>query len=271
MAIHAQLNELKKRDLTITAYFNKAKGLADTLASIGQPLRDDEFTSFILNGLDKEYDSCFEAVNQRDDPMTPRDLYSFLLNTEQRIASRRSTDGHHEVFHDTSSSNAASRGGVSLSIDLVLPHPLLGGKSSAPSTGGRARACCPSCGTKLPCQLCGLDGNLASWCHRHFKRDFLGIGNNGKGNERQVSMATTPGYTPSYPIDAPWYVDSGATDHLTSQINKLNAREMYQGTDKVHTANGAGMHISHIGQVCTRPHAAQKEAKTYALILMYQI
>jgi hypothetical protein len=74
MAIRAQLNDLRKRDLTITAYFNKAKGLADTLASIGQPLRDDEFTSFILNGLDKEYDSCFEAVNQRDDPITPRDL-----------------------------------------------------------------------------------------------------------------------------------------------------------------------------------------------------
>jgi hypothetical protein len=35
MAIRAQLNELKKRDLTIMAFFNKAKGLADILASIG--------------------------------------------------------------------------------------------------------------------------------------------------------------------------------------------------------------------------------------------
>jgi hypothetical protein len=61
-------------------------------------------------------------------------------------------------------------------------------------------------------------------------------------------MATTLGYTPSYPIDAPWYVDSGVTDHLTSQMNKLNVRETYQGTNKVHTANGAGMHICHIGQ-----------------------
>jgi hypothetical protein len=86
MAICAQLNEIKKRDLTITAFFNKVKGLVDTLASIGQPLRDDEFTFFIFNGLDKDYDFCFEAVNQRDDPMTPRDLYSRLLNTEQRIA-----------------------------------------------------------------------------------------------------------------------------------------------------------------------------------------
>jgi hypothetical protein len=111
MAIRAQLNELKKRDLTITAFFNKAKGLADTLASIGQLLCDDEFTSFILNGLDKDYDSCFEAVNQCDDPMTPHDLYSRLLNTEQRIASRRTSEDYHEVYHDSSSANAASRGG----------------------------------------------------------------------------------------------------------------------------------------------------------------
>jgi hypothetical protein len=95
--------------------------------------------------------------------------------------------------------------------------------------------------------ISGLDGHLALWCHRYFKKDFLGISNNGKGNERHASMATIPGYTPSYPIDAPWYVDSGATDHLTSQMNKLNYRETYQGTDKVHIANGAGMHISHIG------------------------
>jgi histone deacetylase 1/2 len=71
-------------------------------------------------------------------------------------------------------------------------------------------------------------------------------------------MATTPGYTPSYSIDAPWYVDSGATDHLTSQMNKLNARDTYQGTDKVHTANGAGMHISHIGQAFVPTHTSKQ-------------
>jgi hypothetical protein len=69
-------------------------------------------------------------------------------------------------------------------------------------------------------------------------------------------MATIPGYTPSYPIDTPWYVDSGATDHLTSQMNKLNAWETYQGTDKVHIANGAGMHMSHIGQASIPTHTS---------------
>jgi hypothetical protein len=35
--------------------------------------------------------------------------------------------------------------------------------------GGRLRACCPSCGAQQACHLCGLDGHIASRCHRRFK------------------------------------------------------------------------------------------------------
>ena len=43
-------------------------------------------------------------------------------------------------------------------------------------------------------------------------------------------------------------MDTGATDHLTNELDKLNTRATYTGSDKVHTANGSRMHISHIGQ-----------------------
>jgi hypothetical protein len=43
-------------------------------------------------------------------------------------------------------------------------------------------------------------------------------------------------------------MDTGATNHLTSEMAKLNTHEPYQGHDHVRTANGAGMHISHVGQ-----------------------
>jgi hypothetical protein len=62
MAIRNQLGEIKKHDLTAEAFYNKVKTLADTLSSIGQLLRDSEFTLFILNGLDKDYDSLIENV-----------------------------------------------------------------------------------------------------------------------------------------------------------------------------------------------------------------
>lgn len=89
------------------AFFNKVKSLADTLSSIGQPLRDEEFTSFILNGLNSDYDSLVENVHGRDTPIPSRDLYSCLLSTEQRVVARRSA----EVYTDGSSAHAAYRGG----------------------------------------------------------------------------------------------------------------------------------------------------------------
>jgi hypothetical protein len=42
-------------------------------------------------------------------------------------------------------------------------------------------------------------------------------------------------------------MDSGATDHITSELDKLTVRDKYYGNDHVHAANGSGMEISHVG------------------------
>ena len=48
--------------------------------------------------------------------------------------------------------------------------------------------------------------------------------------------------------DGVWYVDSGATDHVTNELEQLALRERYHGADQIHTASGGGMDICHIGQ-----------------------
>jgi hypothetical protein len=53
----------------------------------------------------------------------------------------------------------------------------------------------------------------------------------------------------AYGIDTNWHLDSGATDHITGAMNKLTVHDMYNGRDRVHTADGNGMHISHIGHL----------------------
>jgi hypothetical protein len=59
----------------------------------------------------------------------------------------------------------------------------------------------------------------------------------------------------SYTVDTNWYTDMGATDHITGELEKLSIREKYIGSDQVHTANGAGMTISHHGKTTIRtPH-----------------
>nr|BDI54716.1 SH3 domain-containing protein C23A1.17-like [Triticum aestivum] len=191
------LGKVKKNDLSVTTFFNKVKTLADTLSSIRKPLRDEEFTSFILNGLDEDYDSLVENINGRDMPMPPRDLYARLLNTEQRLAARRSIG----VYTEGPSANAALHGGARGAMQKAPPSSGSQPRPPAPPppTSGRKRLHYEACGGGVECKLCGIEGHLASRCHRRFKRDFLGIGNNGKGNEKQAALATQdPGFTPSY-------------------------------------------------------------------------
>jgi hypothetical protein len=43
---------------------------------------------------------------------------------------------------------------------------------------------------------------------------------------------------------------SGATDHITSELEKLTTHEKYHGGDHVNAANDSDMEISHVGR-CT--------------------
>jgi hypothetical protein len=45
-----------------------------------------------------------------------------------------------------------------------------------------------------------------------------------------------------------WYADSGATDHITSELDKLAIRDKYNGGEQIHTASGSGMEISYVGK-----------------------
>jgi hypothetical protein len=55
------------------------------------------------------------------------------------------------------------------------------------------------------------------------------------------------GANTAYSSDTNWYSDTGATDHITGNLDKLVIRDSYHGNDKIHTANVGGVHISHIG------------------------
>jgi hypothetical protein len=63
--------------------------------------------------------------------------------------------------------------------------------------------------------------------------------------EEQPFAATAT--TTSYKVDPYWYSDTGATDHITSDLDRLALREQYHGAENVQVDNGAGLQIMHIG------------------------
>jgi hypothetical protein len=68
--------------MTITTYFSTMRGFADEMTAAGKPLDDDDIISYILNGLDVDYNSLIEQVNGQTDLISPETLYSCLLNIE---------------------------------------------------------------------------------------------------------------------------------------------------------------------------------------------
>jgi hypothetical protein len=86
------------------------------------------------------------------------------------------------------------------------------------------------------CQLCGREGHTTLRCFKRFDASFT------RPPQKSASSATT-----SYGVDTNWYMDTGATNHITSELDKLTIRDKYHGGDQVHTASGSGTEINYIG------------------------
>ena len=71
---------MKKLDSTMSVYFNKVKTLSDTLTSIGQPLRHEEFVSHLLKGLDDDYEGIVDVIFNSPVQVPLKDLFAQLCN-----------------------------------------------------------------------------------------------------------------------------------------------------------------------------------------------
>jgi uncharacterized membrane protein YgcG len=121
---HIALTTTRKNQLSISDYFAKVRSYADEMASAGNALTDEELVSYILTGLDEDYNPVFTAIVARIDSVTSSDLYTQLLSFKQHLALQ--AGGSHG---GVGSALAASRG--------------RGGCSSGPGRGpssGRGRS-----------------------------------------------------------------------------------------------------------------------------------
>lgn len=102
----------KKRDISMSAYFHHTKKIADTIATIGNPLGDDEIVSYILAGLGEDHESFTTSMTliTADEDFTLSDLYGHLTAYEARTGGR-SSGGHHDAQFQHSANNAARGGG----------------------------------------------------------------------------------------------------------------------------------------------------------------
>jgi hypothetical protein len=79
MQVHFQLNTFKKGNSSIADYYQKFQAFTDTLSSIGQPLTYVQMQSFLLGGLESEYDPFLTSVATWIKPLSVEEIYSHLF------------------------------------------------------------------------------------------------------------------------------------------------------------------------------------------------
>jgi hypothetical protein len=84
--IRISLATMKKGNDSIIEYISKTRTLADEMAITGKKIDDEELISYILAGLDYEYNSVISALVTRSDAISIGEVYSQLLSYEQRGA-----------------------------------------------------------------------------------------------------------------------------------------------------------------------------------------
>ncbi|WVZ94115.1 hypothetical protein U9M48_040051 [Paspalum notatum var. saurae] len=201
--LRMQLVSLKKGSMTAAAYFSKMKSFGDELAAIGKKIEDDEMVSYILNGLDFDYNSLVSCSFSRKKKAEVSNLQLTLpLVVEEDSVTAVLT--------------------VVVVVDVLVEEETI-----TPTTTPTLKDS-PSKEDSLTnqCQICKKTGHEASDCWYRYEENY---------QPKVAGAATT-----SYGVDTNWYVDSGATDHITSELEKLTVRDRYNGQDQVHTASGSG-------------------------------
>jgi hypothetical protein len=205
------------------------EGLWDEMVATKRTLEDEELIKYIIADLDEEYTPLVTDICARAEPISLSEFYAQLLTFETHASLLQ--DGHARSTH------AASR-------------------------GGGYRGCGAGCGP-IGCDYGGHGPSVG-----HNPNHFIGHGHGGQGCGRgtnQSDPVVCQVYSKKYHtniecwhrfdkaytqdqkfahammnssnVDSSWYMDSQATDHITDELEKLTARNKYQGGDQIHTAS----------------------------------
>ena len=201
---------------SVAELFVKMKGLADDMASAGRRVEDEELVAYILTGLGDEFESIVSAVSTRVESISVNELYAQLVAFEQRkeihgggfqsstnLATKGGRGG--TSFNQSCGRHDSGRGGFRRGSG---GHGNGGGRGNGSQGGGGGGRNFQS---GVFCQLCGKEGHMVVRCFKRFDTNFTGP------PQKSASFANMA----PYGADTNWYIDSGATDHITGDLEKI--------------------------------------------------
>ncbi|KAI0524985.1 hypothetical protein KFK09_004375 [Dendrobium nobile] len=222
-----ELHHLTMKNQSMSQYLLAIKAIVDSIAATGSPLDPEEVIFYTLNGLPPQYQAFKTSIRTNLQPLSLDDLYTLLCSEELNIAQEATTELQNLHLHDPATALAAYRG-----RGRGRNNPGHGRSSNR----GRSRTDKhPS--SSIVCQICSKTGHSALKCwHRH--------------DPAYTEESSKPALFTSSDSNnnTDWFLDSGASSHLTSDASNLQSSRSYTGNQQITLGNGYQLPIQHSGK-----------------------
>lgn len=247
MFLTGELQRVRKGSMTMDQYLTTVKQLADNLEIAGKNIDHSDLVMKVLSGLDDEYTPIVVQISSRES-ISWYELSSVLMTFESRLEHLNHVRSNFTSLNvNQSSVQLAHR--TSTSFGRGLRGPINGRSSSyrgrprgrGKFTNGRQNE------IRGPCQICGLSNHSASWCYNRFDERYMGSKPPNSGQQSINSGPSAYVASPRSFEDPAWFVDSGASNHVTSDKGNMSAANRYEGKAKLLVGNGDMLHIAHVG------------------------
>ncbi|KAG6794077.1 hypothetical protein POTOM_003310 [Populus tomentosa] len=243
--IKGELQSLTKGNSSLEDYLQKAKALALSLCGAGKPMDDDEFIICILRGL-------VAALNARDTFPSLEGIIGKLRDFEIRIQGARTTAPSIAFYTNSGRTNSKpwinnnthGRNNHSFTTrNLPNNTPLRAKETRFPrqngSFNGIRQKQVPYNSNRgrgsITCFRCGGPNHKADGC----------FASDEEADQYKAFAAIKIRET----TEDPWYPNTRANQHMTSNTNEVQGITSYPGNDSVMVGNGQDLHITGTGNV----------------------
>jgi gag-polypeptide of LTR copia-type len=247
-----QIQTASKGDSSCDEYLLRLRRIADELAFIGAPLPDEDLVTIAINGLGSEYGSLIAALStvRCHTSFNFSDLRGLLLSHESYL--RTQSHSAPQAFHtgrtygqkqtrfgnQTRPYNTQS----SAASHSTPPNANFSKPNSTKTLSPDIITMINSGQIRIPCQICFKMGHITKMCYKRYNKDP-----NWKPPPQYTAYTVQVDSTPQDQDSSNWIIDSGATNHVTNDLNNLQSYFAYKGPDTLQIGNGISLSISHIG------------------------
>ncbi|XP_010469809.1 PREDICTED: probable serine/threonine-protein kinase ndrD [Camelina sativa] len=246
--IKDQIKVWTKGNKLIDEYVRGLTVRFDELAILGKPMDHEDQIEKILAGLPEEYKPVVDQIESKDSPPTITEVHERLRNREVTLRSaatstaflvsanvaqyqRRSDNNNNNNNYNSRNNNRSSQSSSRYNNNNNW--------QGTNNNNNNNRSFRPYLGK---CQICHTQGHSARRCPQL----------------HSIQSSAPPRYnspfTPWQPranmvanMSSPAILDSGATHHITSDLNNLTIQQPYNGGDDLTIADGSTMPITHTG------------------------